>query len=203
MKIDDSVRVMKESYRRFVSARSQLSVCELLAESGTFFFLHSPTRLAAPGGCLFLASDALEGRAPRARGLDTRSAVIWKPDALVGIAPPLRNVVLPNLQIGEYTPANSDIKCSDHPEAIPAQDYVFLNIGRDPAQGAIDLELVFVGQGLLPKSAGPRPERLDVVAKGCGTKRRILAARASQVFGGSRAREVMAATIRGGAVTCL
>lgn len=148
----------------------------------------------------FLASDALEGRGTPSRGLDLAALYLETQMRLVGIEPAASNSYLQSYKIGEYTPASSRISVRINQKLIRAQDYVFLNIGRDPAQGAIDLELVFVGQGIVAEERKVHDlNGLDIRGKAAvAQKGASWPLDPSQVFGPDRAiGKLMAATIRG------
>jgi hypothetical protein len=148
----------------------------------------------------FLASDALEGRGTPSRGLDLAALYLETQMRLVGIEPAASNSYLQTYKIGEYTPADSRLSVRINQKPIPAQDYLFLNIGRDPAQGPMDLELVFVGQGVVAEERKVHDlDGLDLRGKAAvAQKGASWPLEPSQVFGPDRALgKLMAATIRG------
>ena len=148
----------------------------------------------------FLASDALEGRGTPSRGLDLAALYLETQMKQAGIEPAVSNSFFQTYKIGEYTPADSRLSVRINQKLISAQDYVFVNIGRDPAQGPIDLELVFVGQGVVAEERKVLDlNGLDVRGKAAvALKGAPWPLEPTQVFGPDRALgKLMAATIRG------
>jgi surface antigen len=97
----------------------------------------------------FLADDALEGRGTPSRGLDTAALYLETQLRLAGVRPGLPDGYRQSYRIGEYAPAQARLSLKIAGRAIASSDYVFLNFGRDPARGPIELELVHAGFGVV------------------------------------------------------
>jgi hypothetical protein len=97
----------------------------------------------------FLADDALEGRGTPSRGLDGAAAYLESQLRLAGVQPAFPEGYRQWYRIGEYTPAQARVAVQIGGRPVPASGFVFLNFGRDPAPGPLDLELVNAGHGVV------------------------------------------------------
>jgi hypothetical protein len=148
----------------------------------------------------YLASDELEGRGTPSRGLNLAALYLQAQLQIAGVEPAAGNSYLQVYKIGEYRPADARVTVSIDGKAIPPDSYVLWNIGRDPAKGTMDLELVNAGNGVVAEErkvddlAG-----LDVRGKAVvTTKGASWPLDPAQVLGPDRALgKIMAATVRG------
>jgi Peptidase family M28 len=148
----------------------------------------------------YLASDELEGRGTPSRGLNLAALYLQAQLQIAGVEPAVGNSYLQVYKTGEYRPAEARVTVSIDGKAIPPDSYVLWNIGRDPAKGTMDLELVNAGNGVVAEErkvddlAG-----LDVRGKAVVTRKGASwALDPTQVLGPDRALgKIMAATVRG------
>jgi Peptidase family M28 len=148
----------------------------------------------------YLASDELEGRGTPSRGLNLAALYLQAQLQIAGVEPAVGDSYLQVYKIGEYRPAEARVTVSIDGKAIPPDSYVLWNIGRDPAKGTMDLELVNAGNGVVAEErkvddlAG-----LDVRGKAVVTRKGASwALDPTQVLGPDRALgKIMAATVRG------
>src|SRR5437867_1727541 len=148
----------------------------------------------------FLASDQLDGRGTPSNGLDIAALYLETQLRSAGVAPALGNAYLQTYKIGEYKPSEARVGVRIDGKSIAAQDYLLINIGRDPADGPLDLELVNAGYGVVAE------ERRVNDYEGLDAGNKAVLARngatwtpdSSEVFGPDRAMgKLMAATVRG------
>ncbi len=97
----------------------------------------------------FLADDALEGRGTPSRGLDLAALYLETQLRLAGVRPGLADGYRQSYRIGEYAPGEARASVKIAGRVIPPSDCIFVNFGRDPARGPIDLELVNAGFGVV------------------------------------------------------
>ena len=162
-----------------------------------------PAATAAPrleADVRFLSDDALEGRGTPGRGLDTAAAYLETQLRLAGVRPGTPDGYRQWYRTGDYSPAQAKVTVEIAGRMLPASSYVFINFGRDPAPGPIDLELVNAGDGVVAEEKKVNHlEGLDLRGKA------VLARKGADwtpdpqaVFGSDRAMgKVLATTARG------
>ncbi len=148
----------------------------------------------------FLSSDLLEGRGTPSRGLDIAAAYLEAQLRAMGAAPPTFSSYLQTYRIGSYSPAQATVTVRINGRPVAPGDYVFINIGRDPAKFPASLPLVDAGTGVVHEERNANDlsgvdvkGKAVVVRKGAPWK-----LDSGAVFGPDRAiGKVMAATVRG------
>ena len=148
----------------------------------------------------FLASDALEGRGTPSRGLDVAALYLETQLKISGVEPALRTSFRQTYKIGEYKPSEAATTIKIDGKLLSAKDYVLINIGRDPAQGPMDLEMVYAANGVVAEERNVNDyEGLDIRGKAVVVRKGApWPPDPEQVFGPDRAMgKLMAATVRG------
>jgi len=97
----------------------------------------------------FLASDELEGRFTPGRGLDLAALYLETQLQAAGIAPAAGGSYRQVYTVGQYAPAAARVVVRIDGRMIDPRDYVFINMGHDPARGPIALPLVEAGYGIV------------------------------------------------------
>lgn len=163
----------------------------------------TPAGSAAPrleADVRFLADDALEGRGTPGRGLDTAAAYLETQLRLAGVRPGLPDGYRQWYRTGDYSPAQARVTVQLAGRTLAPASYVFLNFGRDPAPGPIDLELINAGDSVVAEEKKVNHlEGLDLRGKA------VLARKGADwtpdpqaVFGSDRAMgKLLATTARG------
>ena len=157
-----------------------------------------PARLEAD--LKFLADDALEGRGTPGRGLDVAALYLETQLRLAGVAPGLADGYRQWYRIGEYAPGETRVSVKIGGRPLASADYVFLNLGRDPATLPRELGLVQAGFGVVAEEK--KVNDLDGLYLRC---KAVIARKGASwpldpqaVFGFDRAiGKLMAATTRG------
>jgi len=148
----------------------------------------------------YLAADELEGRGTPSRGLDLAALYLEAQLRAAGVAPAVDGSFRQSYTIGAYDPNTARVTVRINGKTVAPADYVFVNIGRDPAKGPISLALVDAGNGMvLEEKSVDDLSKLDIRGKA------VVARKAApwplepkSVFGPDRAiGKVMAATVRG------
>lgn len=148
----------------------------------------------------FLASDDLEGRGTPSPGLRTAARYLESRLGAQGVEPVIGPSFLQPYTVGEYAPADADVQIRIAGRLIPPEDYVFINIGRDPESGPLSLPLVYTGHGVVAEERNvDQLSELDLEgAAAVAVKGAPWTLDPAQVFGPDRAiGKVMAATVRG------
>ena len=148
----------------------------------------------------FLSSDELEGRGTPSRGLDAAAAYLESRLVEIGAEPVVNGSYRQKYRIGSYLPGEAKVTVKINGKPVDAKDYVFINVGRDPAKGPISLPLVEAGSGLVYEEKGiDELAKLDVRGKAVVVRKGApWHLDASAVFGPDRAvGKLIAATVRG------
>lgn len=148
----------------------------------------------------FLADDALEGRGTPGRGLDLAALYLENQLRAAGVQPVAGESYRQSYRIGEYKPADAKVRIEIDGKALAPADYVLVNIGRDPALGPLEADLVYGGNGVVAEERSTDDlTALDLRGKALlVSKGAPWQLDAAQVFGPDRAiGKVMAATVRG------
>jgi len=155
-------------------------------------------RLQADVG--FLASDALEGRGTPSRGLDIAALYLEAELKKAGAKPAVNGGYLQKYKVGSYSPNGAKVTVHIDGKMIEPKNYVFVNIGYDPANGAIRLPLVEAGNGVVDEDKKADDfATLDVKGKAAVVKKGApWPLDKAAVFGADRAiGKLIAATVRG------
>jgi hypothetical protein len=155
-------------------------------------------RLQADVG--FLASDALEGRGTPSRGLDLAALYLEAELKKAGALPASDGGYLQKYKVGSYTPSAAKVAVRIDGKTVDAKNYVFVNIGYDPANGALRLPLVEAGNGVVDEE-----KKVDDFGSVDVKDKAVVAKKGAPwpldkaaVFGADRAMgKLIAATVRG------
>jgi hypothetical protein len=161
---------------------------------------HAATVRRLVADVAFLSSDLLEGRGTPSRGLDIAAQYLEAQLRMMGAATPASASYQQTYRIGGYLPGEATVSVRIDGRVLNPRDYVFINLGRDPARWPASLPLVEAGDGVVFQERNVNDlASIDVKGKAVVARKGApWKLDPAAVFGPDRAiGKVMEATLRG------